>query len=256
MATGGKASAMNHVAMLGDSIFDNGAYVGGAPDVRAQAQMLLPGVTVISAAQDGAVMTDLALQIRRIPDAVTHIVVSIGGNDAIRASGVIDESASSVSAALERLGLIRDQFRQSYASMVGTLLSRRVPLAFCSIYDPRFPDPARRRAAANALTLLNDVITREVFRVGASLIDLRLICDSDEDFANPIEPSALGGAKIARAIARFASGDRGALRYSPYDLMGPWCDPRKGSPLLWCPSVRVTFLLEVWHSSWTGSSAS
>jgi hypothetical protein len=61
-----------------------------------------------------------------------------------------------------------------------------------------------------ALTLLNDVITREVFRVGASLIDLRLICDSDEDFANPIEPSALGGAKIARAIARFASGDRGA----------------------------------------------
>jgi hypothetical protein len=31
MATGGKANAMNHVAMLGDSIFDNGAYVGGAP---------------------------------------------------------------------------------------------------------------------------------------------------------------------------------------------------------------------------------
>jgi hypothetical protein len=152
---------MNHVAMLGDSISDNGSYVGGAPDVRAQAQTLLPGVTVISAARDGAVMTDLEFQIRRIPDAVTHIVVSIGGNDAIRASGVIDESASSVSAALERLGLIRDQFSHSYASMVGTLLGR-VPLAFCSIYEPRFPDPARRRAAANALTLLNDVITREV----------------------------------------------------------------------------------------------
>jgi hypothetical protein len=64
--------------------------------------MLLPGVTVISATQDGAMMTDLALQIRRIPDAVTRIVVSIGGNDSIRASGVIDETASSVSAALER----------------------------------------------------------------------------------------------------------------------------------------------------------
>jgi hypothetical protein len=62
--------------------------------------MLLPGVTVISATQDGAMMTDLALQIRRIPDAVTHIVVNIGGNDAIRASGVIDET-------LQRLGRTR-----------------------------------------------------------------------------------------------------------------------------------------------------
>jgi hypothetical protein len=35
---------------------------------------------------------------------------------------------------------------------------------------------------------------------------LRLICNRDEDFANPIEPSALGGHKIAAAIARFAMG--------------------------------------------------
>ena len=82
-------------------------------------------------------------------------------------------------------------------------------MAFCSIYEPRFLDPARRRAAANALTLLNDVITSEVFRAGASLIDLRLICHRDEDFANPIEPSAVGGAEIAHAIARFAKADRG-----------------------------------------------
>jgi hypothetical protein len=35
------------------------------------------------------------------------------------------------------------------------------------------------------------------------LIDLRLVCDSDDDFANPIEPSVRGGAKIAGAIARW-----------------------------------------------------
>jgi len=35
---------------------------------------------------------------------------------------------------------------------------------------------------------------------------LRLICDEDADFANPIEPSARGGAKIAQAISRFAGG--------------------------------------------------
>jgi hypothetical protein len=30
-----------------------------------------------------------------------------------------------------------------------------------------------------------------------------LICDRDEDFANPVEPSARGGAKIAQAILGF-----------------------------------------------------
>ena len=34
------------------------------------------------------------------------------------------------------------------------------------------------------------------------MLDLRLICDEDADFANPIEPSAQGGEKIAAAIAR------------------------------------------------------
>lgn len=208
MAAKSKASTMKHVAMLGDSIFDNGSYVGGVPDVRAQAQALLPDAKVISAARDGAVMADIEFQIRQIPDSVGHIVVSIGGNDALRASGILDESASSVSDALDRLGSIRKEFSRSYARMIKILLDRRVPLACCSIYEPRFPDPARRRAAANGLTLLNDVITREVFRAGANLIDLRLICDSDEDFANPIEPSAVGGAKIAHAIARFAKADR------------------------------------------------
>jgi hypothetical protein len=39
-----------------------------------------------------------------------------------------------------------------------------------------------------------------------TLIDLRLVCDEDTDFANPIEPSVHGGAKIARVIAGFAAG--------------------------------------------------
>ena len=46
----------------------------------------------------------------------------------------------------------------------------------------------------------------EAFARDLTLIDLRLICESDSDFANPIEPSIAGGAKIARAIAQFATG--------------------------------------------------
>jgi hypothetical protein len=32
-----------------------------------------------------------------------------------------------------------------------------------------------------------------------------LICTEDSDLANPIEPSVIGGAKIANAIAAFAA---------------------------------------------------
>jgi len=123
---------------------------------------------------------------------------------------VADERATSVAAALDRLAAIRDQFERNYRTVIDLLLEQSLPVAFCSIYEPRFPDMARRRAAATALAVLNDAITRQVFTKRASLIDLRLVCDHDADFANPIEPSATGGEKIARAIAilRAPNGQR------------------------------------------------
>jgi len=51
------------------------------------------------------------------------------------------------------------------------------------------------------LSLFNDSITRAAFSSGTPVIDLRLICSEDADYANPIEPSSQGGRKIARAIA-------------------------------------------------------
>ena len=60
--------------------------------------------------------------------------------------------------------------------------------------------------AAAGLALFNDVITREAFGRGLPLVDLRLVCGEDADYANPIEPSARGGAKIAGAIAELVTG--------------------------------------------------
>ena len=76
----------------------------------------------------------------------------------------------------------------------------------CTVYDPRFADPDHRRVAVVALAAFNDVITREAFARGIPLLDLRLVCDRDEDFAAPTGPSARGGAKIAAEIAKWAGG--------------------------------------------------
>ncbi|WP_236960769.1 hypothetical protein [Methylobacterium durans] len=85
--------------------------------------------------------------------------------------------------------------------MLSTVQATGRPAAICTIYDPRYPDPQRRRLAGAALSLLNDIITREAFARGRPLIDLRVLCGEDADFANPIEPSVEGGRKIAKAVA-------------------------------------------------------
>jgi hypothetical protein len=59
--------------------------------------------------------------------------------------------------------------------------------------------------------VLNDVILRVGFELGLTVIDLRLICSSNEDYANPIEPSSKGGAKIARSILTSVKQDRQQL---------------------------------------------
>jgi hypothetical protein len=44
-----------------------------------------------------------------------------------------------------------------------------------------------------------------VFARGLPLIDLRLLFDDARDYANPIEPSVQGGAKLARVIAKIVT---------------------------------------------------
>jgi hypothetical protein len=58
------------------------------------------------------------------------------------------------------------------------------------------------------LCLFNDVILREAVRARVPVIDLRLVCTDADDYArsSPIEPSVVGGGKIARAVAGVVTG--------------------------------------------------
>jgi hypothetical protein len=197
---------MKHIVLLGDSVFDNAAYVAGGPDIIEQVRERLPaGWRATLRAVDGSVIGSVERQLDQLPPEASHLVISVGGNDALGHAGVLDETTHSMTDALERLAGIRDQFAQEYAAMLEGVLERGLSTAVCTIYDPRFPDPLRRRLAAIGLTIFNDCITREAFSRALPLIDLRLICDEDENFANPIEPSVRGGAKIATAIAALAA---------------------------------------------------
>ena len=200
---------MTHVVLLGDSIFDNGVYVRrGEPDVVKQVQARLPqGWKATLCAVDGAVTTGVERQMERVPPDASHLVVSVGGNDALRNSGILREQARSVAEVIGRFAGVQDEFARSYRAMLDKVLDRRLPTALCTIYDARFPDPQEQRLVVTALSIFNDVITREAFTRRLPLIDLRLICNEPDDYANPIEPSAKGGDKIAGVIAQVVAGN-------------------------------------------------
>ncbi|HEV7891839.1 MAG TPA: SGNH/GDSL hydrolase family protein [Pyrinomonadaceae bacterium] len=198
---------MTHVVLLGDSVFDNAAYVGGGADVVTHLRALVPeGWRATLAAVDGSVALDVPRHLESVPDDATHLVVSTGGNDALTNAGILGEYAESFAEVLGRLADVAEVFEDDYRRMLDALRSTGKPAAVCTIYNPRMEDARVQRLACAALATFNDVITRAAFEAGLPLIDLRLVCNEDADYANPIEPSEAGGAKIARAIVRLVSG--------------------------------------------------
>jgi hypothetical protein len=199
---------MGHLVLLGDSILDNAAYVGGAPDVVRQLRDKLPmrwDATLLAA--DGSVTRGLIGQLARLPRDASHLVISAGGNDALGASHLLNQSVASVAEALSLLETAQRRFASDYQAAIRAVMETGLPAACCTIYDTP-PSGRDHRLIRTALALFNDEISRTAFAAGAALIDLRLICSEDEDYANAIEPSARGGEKIAKAIAHWAASER------------------------------------------------
>ena len=191
------------VVLLGDSIFDNGVYVAGGPDVRQQLAERLPqGWEATLLAVDGNVTNDVHAQLERLPATATHLVISTGGNDALNQMALLRQSANSYGQVLGTLGDVAAQFRSTYQGLLSEVLSRRLPTVVCTIYYPAFDDPELQRVLSAGLTFFNDVILLEASQSRVPVLDLRSIFTENHHYANPIEPSESGGAKLADAICR------------------------------------------------------
>jgi GDSL-like Lipase/Acylhydrolase family len=197
-----------HLILLGDSVFDNGAYTSGGPDVASQLRSVIPPdwrATLL--AVDGARTADVEEQLRRVPQDASHLVLSVGGNDALAHGDLLEGPAASAAQVLNFLADAAQGFEQRYRILTGKLLKVRLPVTVCTIYNGNFPDPEFQRIAATALCVFNDVILRVALEQHFGIIDLRLVCTSPEDYANAIEPSSRGGARIAQAIRRAVTQD-------------------------------------------------
>jgi hypothetical protein len=193
------------VALLGDSIFDNGAYVGPHElDVGAHLALRLEaqGDHHVMHAVDGAMVRDVAAQLHGLDLAkVSALVVSVGGNDALAHVDLLTSPRQTTTGgALAELARRVAPFRSEYSILLDRLVGTGRPLIVCTIYNPCFDESELQEAAVAGLSLFNDVILTEAVSRHLPVIDLRRVCDSPVCFANPIEPSHEGGKRIANAI--------------------------------------------------------
>jgi len=197
---------MAHVALLGDSILDNSAYTRGEPDVLTHLRTLLPpSWRATLCAVDGATTGTLGSQLPRVPRDATHLVLAIGGNDAL---GNIDLLTAPVRSSGQALLLFAERlaaFEGAYCSALDRVIALGRAVTVCTIYNGAL-EPEAATPARVGLMMFNDVILRTAFVRHVDVIELRTICTEPADYANPIEPSGQGGLKIAKAIARALGG--------------------------------------------------
>lgn len=191
---------MAHTVLLGDSIFDNAAYVPDGPAVIDQLRAILPKDWAVSLlAKDGHMTDDVGRQLKKVPNDATHLVVSCGGNDALGCLPVLSEPVQSVGEALDRFVGIRADFQEEYRCMLEQVVAMGRNVTVCTVYDC-IPD--LEPMAHAALSMFNEVILREAISAKVAIIDLRLVCTERSDYSeiSPIEPSQRGGEKIANVI--------------------------------------------------------
>ena len=193
-----------HIVLIGDSIFDNGGYVDEGDSVIEQLNLKLAENTKATLlAVDGDVTDDVFAQLEKLPSDTTHTFVSCGGNDALRIASVLNKRVESVGHAMDVFTEIKDQFEERYSRMIRAVCNKVENVTICTVHDS-VPEYTER--ALTALSMFNEVILKEAFRVNAPVIDLRLVCNEVEDYSpvSPIEPSKHGAKKISDLIVKVA----------------------------------------------------
>jgi hypothetical protein len=155
--------------------------------------------------------------LRRIPASASHLIISVGGNDALGNADLLSLPVSSSAQALETCATRLLAFEHAYRDALARVMVLGRPTAVCTIYNGALA-PEQAAAARMGVALFDDVILRTATDFRLDVLELRCVCTAPADYANPIEPSGRGGLKIARGIAAIV----GALsaRQEPARLWG------------------------------------
>ena len=194
------------VNLLGDSIIDNKIYVG--PHELSVTEHLhnLCDDVINSIAVDGHTTKDVIHnQLDLLPQYSTHQVLSIGGNDLLQNMYFLkNRERLSANEVFEQAVGIMAPIKRRYQTIVEKLSLQNSNILLCTVYegnllnDPLLYDIALSSKAM--VSMLNDIVYSTANIFNAEVLELRNIFTKPQDYANPIEPSHIGGSKFALEI--------------------------------------------------------
>ena len=141
--------------------------------------------------------------VRAIPGDASHIGICIDGGWAIETSGLLQGAAQSIRDALDTLAAAADEFENVFACLIAAATETGLPTILCTLVPARYLEPSQQRVAATALAIFNDRVLRRAFAARLSVVELRLVCDEDGDYASETLLSSAGVRKVAN-VARSA----------------------------------------------------
>ena len=194
------------VNLLGDSIIDNKIYVGPYELSVTEHLYNLTDAIINSIAVDGHTTKDVIHnQLNKLPHYSTHQVLSIGGNDLLQNINFLKNNDElSTKEVFEQAVGIMAPIKRRYQTIVEKLSLQNSNILLCTVYegnllnDPLLYDIALSSKAM--VSMLNDIVYSTANTYKAEVLELRNIFTTPKDYANPIEPSHIGGSKFALEI--------------------------------------------------------
>jgi len=205
---------LKKISLLGDSVIDNKSYVQYGQNSVLEHLESLSNYTYQQTAVDGDTTHDM-LNSQMFSSEIensSNIVLSIGGNDLLQSIHLMFEDNSSINDSISGFqNFIFKPLEKRFETIVETLSSHGAKLLLCTVYEGDLGRTNEFRDVLDSSKIMvsafNDIVYKTAKKFGSDVLELRHIFTSSEDYANPIEPSHIGGEKLAKAIIKWVEVD-------------------------------------------------
>ena len=204
-------ACMNKVVLFGDSIIDNKTYVSHGEFSVLEHLENISNYEYIQVAYDGHTTFDVQNKQLHLSTIVkpSHIVLSVGGNDLLQnlqylSKGPVSNVNEAVSGIQQH---IFEPLEQRFETIIEELSSQRANLLVCTLYEGDLGRTDEFKDVLDSSKIMvssfNDIVYKTAKKYNADVLELREIFISSDDYANPIEPSHIGGEKLAKSIVEW-----------------------------------------------------
>jgi hypothetical protein len=180
-----------NIILLGDSMLENSNYVNQTESIYYYLQTNKNNYNIYNYAKDESLIKNINTQLENIDVSFnnynTYIFLSIGGNDILQNNFYIDNNY--INKLFEKLQNIIKNIKKKLPN---------VNLYILNIY---YPLSNRYKKYYDSIKIWNNLLEMNK-KLGYKVIQTNKLMTSPKDFLYDIEPSAIGGKKIAEEILK------------------------------------------------------